>query len=109
MMTQIAWQYLTEQASQLFSSLREEALGDRFFSIESLQGLMRLTQPVAPFNQPAFIAPLVGLGGMLLGLMLAGVAVSSFAALLTAILALTLLLSRMFGFSVELGSVGGAS
>jgi hypothetical protein len=108
-MTQIAWQYLTEQASQLFSSLREEALGERFFSIESLQGLLRLTQPVAPFNQPAFIAPLVGLGGMLLGLILAGVAVSSFAALLTAILALALLLSRMFGFSVELGPLGSAS
>jgi len=108
-MTQIAWQYLTEQASQLFSSLREEALGERFFSIESLQGILRLTQPVAPFNQPAFIAPLVGLGGMLLGLILAGVAVSSFAALLTAILALALLLSRMFGFSVELGPLGSAS
>ncbi|HYC21811.1 MAG TPA: hypothetical protein VEI94_03870 [Candidatus Bathyarchaeia archaeon] len=108
-MTQIAWQYLTEQASQLFSSLREEALGERFFSIESLQGILRLTQPVAPFNQPAFIAPLVGLGGMLLGLILAGVAVSSFAALLTALLALALLLSRMFGFSVELGPLGAAS
>jgi hypothetical protein len=102
-MTQIAWQYLTEQASQLISSLREEALGERLFSFETVAGIMRLTTPIAPFNQPAILSPLFGLAGVLIGMMLAGVAISSVATLLTALLALALLLSRLFGFSIELG------
>jgi len=105
-MVLIAWRYLTEQAGSLLESLREEALGENFFSAEALNGILKLTTPIAPFNQPSIVAPLLGLGGVLLALVLAGVAGSSLLILLAATLTLALLLSRMFGFSIELGPLG---
>ena len=72
------------------------------FGIEAReQGLMTLFRPIAPFNRPAFMAPMVTVGALITFLLLSGVAVTALGALLTALLALYLLLVQVFGISVE--------
>ena len=66
------------------------------------RGLLTVLRPVAPFNRPAFLAPAVTVGALLTFLMLSGVAVTALGALLTALLALYILLVQVFGVSVEL-------
>jgi hypothetical protein len=70
------------------------------------EGLLALLRPVAPFNRPNFLAPAVTIGALLTFLILSGVAVASLGALLTALLALYLLLVQVFGVSVELHPLG---
>ena len=70
------------------------------------QGLLSLLRPVAPFNRPTFLAPAVTVGALITFLMLSGVAVTALGALLTALLALYLLLVEVFGVTVELHPLG---
>jgi len=70
------------------------------------QGLLSLLRPVAPFNRPSFLAPAVTVGALITFLMLSGVAVTALGALLTALLALYLLLVEVFGVTVELHPFG---
>ena len=66
-------------------------------------GLLTLLRPIAPFNRPAFLAPAVTVGALLTFLALSGVAVSALGALLTALLALYILLVQVFGVRIEIG------
>jgi hypothetical protein len=95
-----------DQVGHFVSALRDEVLAEGIFSREGLVGLIRLTRPIAPFNQPQLFAPLVGLAGALLSLVLAGLAVSSVGTLLAAVLGLVLILTRVFGFSLEIVPLG---
>jgi hypothetical protein len=61
-----------------------------------------LTRPVEPFDSPGFVAPLVAVAGMILGVLLTGIAIASLGSLLVSLLALALLLTRVFGISVEI-------
>ena len=70
------------------------------------QGFLTLLRPVAPFNRPSFLAPAVTIGALLTFLMLSGVAVTALGALLTALLALYILLVQVFGVTVELHPFG---
>ena len=70
------------------------------------QGFLSLFRPVAPFNRPGFLAPAVTIGSLLTFLMLSGVAVTALAALLTALLALYILLVQVFGVTIELHPFG---
>jgi len=70
------------------------------------RGLLTLLRPIAPFNRPAFLAPAVTVGALLTFLALSGVAVSALGALLTALLALYILLVQVFGVRVELHPFG---
>jgi hypothetical protein len=70
------------------------------------QGLLSVLRPVAPFNRPNFLAPAVTVGALLTFLMLSGVAVTALGALLTALLALYLLLVEVFGVTIELHPLG---
>jgi len=70
------------------------------------EGMLALLRPVAPFNRPAFLAPAMTVGALLGFLILSGVAVASLGALLTALLALYLLVVQVFGVSVELHPLG---
>jgi hypothetical protein len=79
---------------------------DAFGSEARQQGLLSLLRPVAPFNRPGFLAPMVTIGALLTFLMLSGVAVTALGALLTALLALYLLLVQVFGISIELHPFG---
>jgi hypothetical protein len=65
------------------------------------QGLLTFLHPIAPFNRPAFLAPMVTVGALISFLLLSGVAVTALGALLLALLALYLLLVQVFGISVE--------
>ena len=65
------------------------------------QGVLTLLRPIAPFNSPSFMAPMVTVGALITFLLLSGVAVTALGALLTALLALYLLLVQVFGISVE--------
>jgi hypothetical protein len=71
------------------------------------EGMLALLRPVAPFNQPQFLAPAITIGALLGFLLLSGIAVASLGALLTALLALYLMLVQVFGVSVELRPIGG--
>jgi hypothetical protein len=73
------------------------------------QGFLALLRPVAPFNRPGFLAPAVTVGALLTFLLLSGVAVASLGALLTALLALYLLVVQVFGVSVELHPLGSGA
>lgn len=67
----------------------------------SEQGVFPLLKPVAPFNEPAVLAPVVAVSALLAFFMLSGVAVSAFATLVVALLALYLVLAEIFGYSFE--------
>lgn len=69
-------------------------------------GLLTLLRPVAPFNRPGFLAPAVTIGALLTFLMLSGVAVTALGALLTALLALYILLVQVFGVTIEFHPFG---
>ncbi len=70
------------------------------------QGYLSLLRPVAPFNRPEFLAPAVTIGALFSMLLLSGVALASLGALLTALIALYLLLVQVFGVSVEIHPFG---
>lgn len=77
------------------------------FGLEARQqGLLTLLRPVAPFNRPGFLAPAVTVGALLSFLLLSGVAVTALGALLTALLALYILLVQVFGVTIELHPFG---
>ena len=65
------------------------------------QGFFPLFRPVAPFNEPAVLAPIVALSAMIGVALFAGLALSAFATLIVALLALYLLLAEIFGYSFE--------
>jgi hypothetical protein len=70
------------------------------------EGLLALLRPVAPFNRPNFLAPAVTIGALVTFLVLSGVAATALGALLTALLALYILLVEVFGVTVELHPFG---
>jgi len=70
------------------------------------EGVLALLRPIAPFNRPTFLAPAITVGALITFLLLSGVAVTALGALLTALLALYLLLVEVFGVTVELHPLG---
>jgi hypothetical protein len=70
--------------------------------------LLAMLRPVAPFNRPALLAPAMTIGALLTFLMLSGVALASMGALLTALLALYVLLVQVFGVTIEIHPFGTA-
>ena len=86
------FEYIYDQARQLLENIRQET---------SERGLMPLLEPVAPFNQSPLLLPLVVAGSLISLILLSGIAIGAFAALFTALLTLYLLLSEVFGVSLE--------
>jgi len=72
----------------------------------SVNGLMPLIQPVAPFDRPGFLAPAIAIGGLLGLLIASGLAITAAGGLLLSLLAVYVLLVDVFGFSVELRPFG---
>jgi hypothetical protein len=85
-------EYIYDQARQLLENIRQET---------NERGLIPLLEPVAPFNQSPLLLPLVIAGSLISLIFLSGIAIGAFAALFTALLALYLLLSEVFGVSLE--------
>ena len=90
-----------------------EQIGAQLWSVAEVvgreargQGLLGLLRPVAPFNRPNFLAPAITIGALLSFLIVSGVAVASLGALLTALLALYILLVEVFGVTIELHPLG---
>ena len=65
------------------------------------QGLLPLLRPVAPFNEPAVLAPVIAVSAVIGFFFFSGIAVSAFAALVIALLAIYLVLAQVFGYSFE--------
>jgi len=105
MLPELSWQALIDGVNDAWNALGQTLAPEGVFTRDSLERLVRVSYPVAPFNRPEVAAPLLGLAGVLLSLVLAGVAVSSLLSMVAALLALGLLLSRFFGVSLELGGV----
>ena len=103
MVVDVAWRTLAEAAERAWEAIGEAFSSEDWLSRDGIRSLVRLTRPIEPFNRPEFVAPLVGLAGLVLGLVLVGVAVSSLATLLVALLALGLMLARVYGVSLEFG------
>lgn len=85
--------YVYDQAKQLIDSVRQETRE---------RGLLALVEPVAPFNRSRLLLPLVVAGSLISLVFLSGIAIGACAALFTALVALYLLLSEVFGVSLEL-------
>jgi len=86
------FEYVYGQAKQFLDTIREETRAN---------GIMPLLEPVAPFNRSPLLLPLVVAGSLVSLVFLSGIAIGAFAALFTALLALYLLLSEVFGVSLE--------
>lgn len=109
MLQELTWQNLVDTVSSTWSTLTEAVAPEGLFSRDAVDRLVRITYPVAPFNQPEVVAPLLGVAGVLLSLVLAGVAVSSLLSMVAALLALAMLLTRFYGVSLEVGGAFGQS
>jgi hypothetical protein len=107
MLQEFSWQSLVDTATSAWSTLIEAVAPEGLFSRDAVDRLVRVTYPVAPFNQPEIVAPVLGIAGVLLSLMLAGVAVSSLLSMVAALLALAMLLTRFYGVSLEVGAAFG--
>ena len=88
--------YIYDQAKQLIESVREETRE---------HGILPLLEPVAPFNRSKLLLPLVIAGSLMSLVFLSGIAIGAFAALFTALVGLYLLLSEVFGVSLELNAL----
>jgi hypothetical protein len=85
-------EYVYDQAKQLFDAIRQETRE---------YGLMPLLEPVAPFNRSRLLLPLVVAGALTSLIFLSGIALGAFAALFIALIGLYLLLTEVFGVSME--------
>jgi hypothetical protein len=85
------------------------AVADAFRTEARDRGLLTFLRPVAPFNRPDFLAPVVTVGALVTFLMLSGVAVTALGTLLLAMFALYLLVVQVFGFSIEVVPLGARS
>ena len=65
------------------------------------QGFLPLLRPVAPFNESVVLGPVVAISALIGVAIFSGVAISAFAALIVALLALYLVLAEIFGYSFE--------
>jgi hypothetical protein len=88
--------YIYGQAMQLIETVREETRE---------HGILPLLEPVAPFNRSKLLLPLVVAGALMSLLLLSGIAIGALAALFAALVGLYLLLSEVFGVSLELHAV----
>jgi hypothetical protein len=92
--------WLEDISKQMWSVL------DAFRDEVREQGVLSLLRPIAPFNQPTFMAPAVTIGAIVACMLLSGVAVGALGTLLLSLLALYLLLVQVFGVSIELMPIG---
>ena len=90
-----------------------DGIGEQFWAVVEgfgtearERGFLTLLRPIAPFNRPSFLAPAVTIGALLTFLALSGMAVTALGALLTALLALYILLVHVFGVRLELHPFG---
>lgn len=87
--------YIYGQAKQLIDTVRQETRE---------YGILPLLEPVAPFNRSRLLLPLVIAGSLLSLAFLSGIAIGALAALLAALVGLYLVLSEVFGVSLELNA-----
>ena len=105
---------IAEQAEQTFRNIEAalteagaamaEILRYRIFVTDPAE--VPLLAPVAPFDQPAFLAPAVALGGLVALALLSGTAIAAMGGLLLSLFALYLLLVDVFGISLEMTPIG---
>lgn len=99
-MEEFSFEALAKQVREFWERLRAE-LPEGLFSREGATELVRLTRPVEPFNYSDLLAPVIGLAGLLLGVLLSGVALASLGTLLASMLALGFLLTEVYGVTLE--------
>jgi len=100
-MEEFSWKSVVAEISGFCARLRAR-LPDDLMSRDTATELVLLTRPVEPFNYSDLAAPVIGLAGVLLGLLLAGVAVASLGTLAASLLALGFLLTEVFGVTLEM-------
>ncbi len=97
---------LAESAATAWQEIRTGWQPAELLAGRSWEELSRVTAPVEPFNRPELLAPVIGLAGVVFGLVLAGVALGALGTLLLAILGMGILLSRLYGISLEVVALG---
>lgn len=81
-------------------------VGDAMWDELRAGGLLPLLQPAPPFDGPGLLSPAIAVGGLIAIVLLSGMAVTALGSLLLALLALYLLLARVFGLSFEVRPFG---
>ena len=102
MFPEMEWESLLASVDQFWTDFRDQFLDDGVLSSSAIQGVADFTKPVGPMGDSDFLAPLIGVAGLLAGLLLTGVALGALGALLGALLALGFLLVRVFGVTFEM-------
>ena len=100
-MEEFSWQAFVDDIRRFWSEAAAR-LGATSSPLGRDVDLLRVLRPVEPYNTVDALAPLVGLAGALLGILLAGVALASMGTLLSSLLALGLLLTEVYGVEFEL-------
>ncbi len=103
-MEEFSWESLVQQVNEFWARLRAQ-LPDDLVSREAATEIVRLTRPVDPFNYSDLLAPVIGLAGLLLGVILSGVALASLGTLLASMLALGFLLTEVYGVTLEVDGI----
>lgn len=103
-MEEFSFEALAQQVNEFWTRLRAQ-LPEDLFSREGATEIVRLTRPVEPFNYSDLLAPVIGLAGLLLGVILSGVALASLGTLLASILALGFLLTEVYGVTLEVDGI----
>ena len=91
--------------TSLGESLGAQLGGEGSFVSRDWPALVRLGRPVEPFNRSDWVAAIVAVAGIVLAAVLTGIALASLGALLVSLLALGLLMTRVFGLSIELDAL----
>lgn len=93
----------------LVADVRAQLAASDLFRAENVSTVIDVSRPVGAAGETGFLAPLIGVAGMVAGLMLAGVAVGALGTFLSAVLGLGFLLVRLYGVSFEFAPFGAAT
>ena len=102
MFPEMEWESLMASVDEFWTEFRDQFLDDSVLSSSAVQGVADFTKPVGAMGDSGFLAPLIGVAGLLAGLLLTGVALGALGALLGALLALGFLLVRVYGVTFEI-------
>ncbi len=102
MFPEMEWESLMASVDQFWTEFRDQFFDDSVLSSSAVQGVADFTKPVGAMGDSGFLAPLIGVAGLLAGLLLTGVALGALGALLGALLALGFLLVQVYGVTFEI-------
>lgn len=93
----------------LVSNLQDQLAASDLFRAENVSTVIDVSRPVGAAAETGFLAPIIGVAGLVAGLLLSGVAIGALGTFLAAVLGLGFLLVRLYGVSFEFEPFGAAT